>query len=61
MMCLKCNGTGRFASEIMQGAYYFAPCSCEYSMQQRQALEQEYAEFKKRLEEAKARLAEIEG
>jgi hypothetical protein len=48
-MCMKCNGTGRVGSEVMPGAYYFAPCSCEHSMQQRQALEQELSDLRKRL------------
>lgn len=48
-MCVKCNGTGRIHSEVMPGAYSFAPCSCEHSMQQRQALEQELSILRQRL------------
>ncbi|WP_233414446.1 hypothetical protein [Thermaerobacillus caldiproteolyticus] len=56
-MCVKCNGTGRVASEFMPGAYYFAPCSCEHSMQQRQVLEQELADLRQRLAMARARFS----
>lgn len=54
-MCVKCNGTGRIHSEVMRGVYSFSPCTCHHSMQQRQALELELADLRKRIEEAYAR------
>jgi hypothetical protein len=54
-MCVKCNGTGRFYSEVMPGAYSIAPCDCEHAERARQEFEQEIADFRRRLREAKER------
>jgi len=56
-MCVKCNRTGSVYQVVMPGAYTIAPCGCEYSMQQRQALEQELQILRKRLAIARAQFS----
>jgi hypothetical protein len=56
-MCMKCNGTGRVHSEIMRGVHSFSPCTCHHYMQQRQALELELADLRKRLAMLRAGLS----
>jgi len=51
-MCKKCKGEGRFTTSPFPGIYTFEYCSCDHSMRMRQALEQKYQDFERRLEAA---------
>lgn len=56
MMCEKCYGKGYVVQTAMPGAVAFAPCQCEHAERARQEFEQEMADFRRRLREAKERL-----
>ena len=55
-MCVKCNGTGRLYTKVMNGVCLVAACDCEHAERDRQEFEQEMIEFRRRLREAKERL-----
>ena len=56
MTCNKCYGQGYVVQTVMPGAFFFAPCDCEHAERARQEFEQEMADFRRRLREAKERL-----
>ncbi|WP_240371709.1 hypothetical protein [Anoxybacteroides rupiense] len=55
-MCVKCDGTGRLYTKVAIGACLVTACDCEHAEQARQKFEQEMADFRQRLYEAKERL-----
>ena len=57
MTCFKCNGTGQIYEAVYSWGYSISPCSCEYSMRNRQVLEQELQTLRQRMAEAYARFS----
>ncbi|OQP08488.1 hypothetical protein B1691_15030 [Geobacillus sp. 47C-IIb] len=55
-MCVKCDGTGRLYTRVMNGAWLVASCDCEYAEKARREHEHEMQVFRKRLAEAYERL-----
>jgi hypothetical protein len=55
MTCVKCNGTGRLYTRVMKGVCLVTACDCEHAERARQEFEQEMADFRRRLREAKER------
>jgi hypothetical protein len=55
-VCVKCNGTGRLYTKVMNGVWSVTSCDCEYAERSRQEFEKEMEDFKRRLREAEERL-----
>jgi hypothetical protein len=57
-MC-KCNGKGYAVQTVTSGVFCFTPCDCERVERTKQELDQEMADLRKRICEAK-KLLEVE-
>ncbi|NNU85325.1 hypothetical protein ETC05_16425 [Geobacillus sp. BMUD] len=55
-MCVKCDGTGRLYTRVMNGAWLVASCDCEDAARARRDEEDKLREWRKRLAEACERL-----
>ncbi|MED4916745.1 hypothetical protein [Geobacillus thermodenitrificans] len=55
-MCVKCDGTGRLYTRVMNGAWLVSSCDCEYAEKTRREHEREMQAFRKRLAEVCERL-----